>query len=55
MIKLIMPRVCATIATINTAVQKNLGTALMKSFMLEECAKTVTSTCTIKRNETKDK
>lgn len=38
----IMRRVCATTATINTAEQKNPGTALMISSMPMECVKTVT-------------
>ena len=53
--KPIMQRACAAIATINTAALKNLGTALMKNFMPLECARTATSTCTIKRKEMKFK
>jgi hypothetical protein len=53
--KPIMQRACAAIATINTAALKNLGTALMKNFMPLECARTATSTCTIKKKEMKFK
>ncbi len=40
--KPIMQKVCATIATINTVEQKNLGTVLIKNFTRPECARTAT-------------
>jgi len=50
MTKLIMLKVCATIATINTVEQKNHGTAPTRNFTQGGCAKTVTSTCTTRKN-----
>jgi hypothetical protein len=55
MIKLIMLKVFATIVTISTAEQKSHGTVHMRSYMQEECVKTVTLTCTTKKSVNKIK
>lgn len=47
------PKVSVTTVTINTEEPKNHGIALITSFTREECAKTVTSTCTTKRKDNK--
>jgi hypothetical protein len=52
-IKPIMQRDSATTVTTNMVEQKSPGTALTKSSMLEECAKTATSTHTTRRKDNK--
>lgn len=53
MIKHIMLKVYAIIVITNMAELKSHGIALMKNSTLEECVKTVTSICTIKRSVSK--
>ncbi len=53
MIKLIMQRVYVIIAIINTEEQKSRGTVHMRNFTQAECVKIATSTCIIKRKESK--
>lgn len=50
MTKIITQKACVTIVITNMAELKSHGTALMKNSMPVECAKIVTSTCTIKKN-----
>lgn len=49
-----MQRECAITVTINMEGPKNLGTALMISYMQMECARTATSTLTIAKEERRE-
>ena len=53
-IKNTMPKECAAIVIINMEELKNLGTVLMRSFMLTECAKIAISIHIIEKEENRE-